>query len=61
MQHRAGISLSAPYLGVEQMVVIYQLLRCRKAEGEPAQGLLLLKDVNVLQFLVGFFLLTSPV
>lgn len=37
------------------MVVICKLLWCREAEGEPAQGLLLLKDVNVLQFLVGFF------
>lgn len=37
--------------------MICKLLWCREAEGEPAQGLLLLKDVNVLQFLVGFFLL----
>lgn len=43
------------------MVVIYNLLWCREAEEEPTQGLLLLEDVNVLQFLVGLFLLTSPV
>lgn len=43
------------------MVVIYKLLWRREAEGEPVQGLLLLKDVNVLQFLVGLFSLVSPV
>lgn len=43
------------------MVVICKLLLCREDEEEPAQELLLLEDVNVLQFLVGLFLLTSPV
>lgn len=53
-------SLSAPYLGAEQMVLSYKLLWSREAEGEPAQRLLLLKDVDVLQFSVGLFLLTTP-
>lgn len=31
------------------MMVIYKLLWCREAEREPAQGLVLLEHVNVLQ------------
>lgn len=57
VQHWAGIRVCQPLVWAsQQMVVIQKCLWCREAEGEPAQGLLLLKDGNVPQLSVGLFL-----